>query len=475
MVFLVPIIVGSFSDIDLGLKIKNNLIRYFDIHSEIRICPAHKACLDLLKILKKDELEGVKVYITIEDKSNALSSLVDSNTTKPVITCPPLKDKNMCDIYSSISIPSGISPLTVLGAENAALSTAKIIGLSNEKVKEKISEYKQNMQNKLHIQNIMCKYEINDYYVDISKKQLLKNCVENTRLNAEIFKDLKLLRTGKVRDIYNFIENNISKNDTYVLVASDRISSFDRHLTTIPYKGEVLHKVSNWWFEQTKDIVPNHIIRSINSRTMMVKRCNVLPIEFVMRAYLTGSTQTSIWKNYEKGIRMYCGHKLNDGMVKNQKLPEILLTPTTKDEHDEIISEKEIYDRNILTPDIFKKCETYAFRLFTYGQEIAREKGLILVDTKYEFGIDKEGEILLVDELHTPDSSRYWLQHSYYERFLNNNEPESIDKEIVRKWVKANCGDPYDLNNKIEIPDNIRISLSLKYLELHELITGKCI
>lgn len=461
---------GSESDLDLGLKIKASLSNNFDIESDIRICSAHKACQNLLKILDKYEANtNVKVYITIAGKSNALSALVDGNSTKPVIACPPLKDTNMYDIYSSISMPSGISPLTVLGAENAAISAAKVIGLSCESLKEKLSEYKHNMKTKLNIQDVKCKYEVNDQF--LYNNSVLSTCVENTQEYTEIMKNLELLRTGKVRDIFKNNYNNFDE-ETYLMVASDRVSAFDRHLTTIPYKGIVLHKVSNWWFEQTKKIVPNHIIGSLNDRTMVVKTCQVIPIEFVMRAYLTGSTSTSIWKNYEKGSRMYCGHKLDDGMVKNQKLPEILLTPTTKDEHDEIISEQEIYTRNILTPEIFKKCESYAFKLFTYGQKVAKERGLILVDTKYEFGLDKEGNILLVDELHTPDSSRYWLYHSYKERFINNQDPESIDKEVVRRWVKENCGDPYDLNNKIEIPDDLRMLLSSKYLQLHELITG---
>ena len=473
MSYLVPIIMGSESDIDLGLKIKASLAKHFNIQSDIRICSAHKACLNLLKILESYENDtNVKVYITIAGKSNALSALVDGNSTKPVIACPPLKDTSMYDIYSSISMPSGISPLTILGAENAAISAAKIIGLSSDILKEKISEYKDNMKTKLHIQDVVCKYEIN--YNPLYSDDILSTCVENTQEYSHVMKNLELLRTGKVRDIFKNNYNNFDE-ETYLMVASDRVSAFDRHLTTIPYKGIVLHKVSNWWFEQTKDIVPNHIIGSLNDRTMIVKKCEVIPIEFVMRAYLTGSTSTSIWKNYEKGSRMYCGHKLEDGMVKNQKLQEILLTPTTKDEHDEIISEQEIYDRNILTPETFKKCESYAFKLFTYGQKVAKERGLILVDTKYEFGIDKDGNILLVDELHTPDSSRYWLQHSYKDRCSKNQDPESIDKEVVRKWVKTNCDDPYDLNNKIEIPNDIRLLLSSKYLQLHELITGNSI
>ena len=257
------------------------------------------------------------------------------------------------------------------------------------------------------------------------------------------------------------------------MIASDRVSAFDRHLTTIPYKGIVLHQVSNWWFERTKHLVPNHKIASYDNRTMIVKKCNVFPIEFVMRSYLTGSTQTSIWKNYEKGMRTYCGHELPNGMIRNQKLDNILLTPTTKDEHDELISENEIIQKNIMTRSEWEICKNYAFSLFELGQTLALENGLILVDTKYEFGIDENGTILLVDELHTPDSSRYWLYNSYKVRFVNNEEPESIDKEIVRKWVKENTKNPYDLNENIEIPDELRLKLSSKYLQLYKVITGK--
>ncbi len=474
MDYLVPIIIGSESDLEIGLKIQKIFKTYFNIKSEIRICSAHKACLELLKILQEYECKtNVKLYITIAGKSNALSALVDGNSSKPVISCPPLKDSSMYDIYSSISMPSGISPLTILGAENAVISATKIIGLSCDNLKEQIIDYKNNMQTKLHIQDIKCKYEINN--CDILNSDSLNNCIKNTQIDEPSFTDLQLLRTGKVRDIYTYPDTNDLKNEEYIMVASDRVSAFDRHLTTIPHKGIVLHKISNWWFEQTQNMVPNHIISSLNNRTMIVKKCQVLPIEFVMRAYMTGSTETSIWKNYEKGCRNYCGHTLQDGMIKNQKLPEILLTPTTKDEHDEIISEQEIYDRNIIEPYIFKQCQTYAFKLFTYGQNVAKQKGLILVDTKYEFGLDIDGNICLIDELHTPDSSRYWLKHSYTERFNNNQEPESIDKEVVRKWVKDNCDDPYNLNNNIEIPDDIRLKLSSKYLQLYELITGKII
>ena len=235
----------------------------------------------------------------------------------------------------------------------------------------------------------------------------------------------------------------------------------------------VLHKISRWWFDKTKHIVPNHVIDDSDDRIMKVKKCKVFPIEFVMRSYLTGSTDTSIWKNYEKGCRYYCGHKLPDNMKKNEKLSNILLTPTTKDEHDELISEKVIIEKKIMTLKEWETCKKYAYSLFQIGQEIASKNGLILVDTKYEFGIDEHGEIILVDELHTPDSSRYWFSNSYKERMSNGEEPESIDKEIIRKWIKNTYENPYDLTIEINIPNELRLSLSNKYLQLYNLITNQ--
>ena len=297
------------------------------------------------------------------------------------------------------------------------------------------------------------------------KQECLNNCIYDT--SKLLKQDEKLVKTGKVRDVYE------TKDANYYLIASDRISAFDRHLTTIPYKGTVLHKVSEWWFDKTKHIVPNHVIEDVNERTMKVKQCKVFPIEFVMRSYLTGSTDTSIWKNYEKGCRYYCGHNLPNNMIKNQKLPNILLTPTTKDEHDELISEKVIIEKKIMTLQEWETCKKYAYSLFQIGQETAAKNGLILVDTKYEFGVDDNGKIILVDELHTPDSSRYWFSNSYDERMSKGEEPESIDKEIIRKWVKKIYGNPYDLSIDIHIPDELRLKLAEKYVLLYKLITNE--
>ena len=295
-------------------------------------------------------------------------------------------------------------------------------------------------------------------------EECLNNCIHDTSKLIE--KKSKLVRTGKVRDVYE------TEDSKFILIASDKLSAFDRHLTTIPDKGNILNKISTWWFNKTKNLVPNHLLNS-RDNYIRVEKTEVIPIEFVVRSYMTGSTNTSIWKNYEKGSRMYCGHHLPDGLVKNQELPQILLTPTTKDEHDELISKEVIIEDKIMTLKQWETCKTYAYSLFQYGQELALKNGLILVDTKYEFGMDEDGKIILVDELHTPDSSRYWFNNSYDERMLEGEEPESIDKEIIRKWIKKTYKNPYDLSMDINIPNDLRLNLSQKYLQLYNLITNE--
>jgi Phosphoribosylaminoimidazolesuccinocarboxamide (SAICAR) synthase len=259
--------------------------------------------------------------------------------------------------------------------------------------------------------------------------------------------------------------------ENLILFASDKLRSFDRVLTTIPAKGLILNKISEWWFKKTEKLVPNHFISS-EDRCMIVKKADVFPIEFVMRNYLTGSTSTSIWKNYEAGMRYYCGHKLKDGMIKDQKLERAILTPTTKGKKDELISKKIIIERGIMTKEDYEVCERYAHKLFEIGVHEAGKRGLILVDTKYEFGKTKDGNIVLIDEVHTPDSSRYWLEHSYKSRFKEGKSPEMIDKEIIRKWIRKNYEDPYTAN-KIMISDDIRMLTYVRYIQLYEIITGE--
>ena len=270
---------------------------------------------------------------------------------------------------------------------------------------------------------------------------------------------------GKVRDRYDL-------SDKLALVTTDRQSGFDRMLAKVPYKGQVLNLTSAYWFEQTKDIIQNHIISIPHPNVSIVKKCTPFPIEFVVRSYMTGSTSTSIWKNYSNGVRNYCGHDLPDGMVKNQKLEKNILTPTTKEEHDRPISEADIVKEEWMTKEDLDVCGKAALAIFARGQKIAAERGLILVDTKYEFGKDEDGNILLIDEVQTPDSSRYWLAASYEERIKNGLEPENIDKEFLRLWFSKQC-DPYKDEVIPDAPKELVCELSRRYISLYEMITGK--
>ncbi len=270
---------------------------------------------------------------------------------------------------------------------------------------------------------------------------------------------------GKVRDTYDL-------GDRLILITTDRQSAFDRVLASVPYKGQVLNLTSAWWFEKTEHIIPNHVIAIPDANVTIAKKCTVFPIEFVVRGYITGTTSTSLWTQYKNGVRNYCGNELPEGMKKNQRLAKPMLTPTTKEEkHDRPISPKEIVDEKWMSAEDWKKASEAALKLFQFGVETAAKHGLILVDTKYELGKDADGNIVLIDEIHTPDSSRYWLANNYEERFQNNQEPQNIDKEFLRLWFNDNC-DPY--NDKVlpEAPEELIVTLSSRYIQLYEMITG---
>ena len=260
-----------------------------------------------------------------------------------------------------------------------------------------------------------------DKFIDAKRSSTMKQ----TEINTELLPFFVKKAIGKVRDIYTC-------KDMILIVTTDRQSAFDRQLATVPCKGQVLNMISLWWFQQSKHIVPNHIISSPHCNITIGKKCTVFPVEFVMRGYITGSTSTSLWTNYNKGVRLYCGHTFPDGLVKNQKLDENKLTPTTKsDEHDELISAEQIVSSALMTQEDWNTCARYAHSLLEFGQQTALKRGLILVDTKYEFGKDENGNIMVIDEIHTPDSSRYWLASSYASRmaagevtysFVTNNQ-----------------------------------------------------
>ena len=287
------------------------------------------------------------------------------------------------------------------------------------------------------------------------------NCLQDTEALG-----LPGFRRGKVRDTFDL-------GETLVLITTDRQSAFDRVLASIPFKGQVLNQVSEFWFKETADIVPNHVISVPDPNVTVAKKGRVVPIEFVVRGYMTGSTSTSIWKNYERGVRDYCGHRLPDGMEKNQALAANLITPTTKsDEHDELVSAQSILERGLVEEATWRRLEEIVLALFARGQEIAARNGLILVDTKYELAWDADGEIMLIDEIHTPDSSRYWLAESYEERHAAGQEPENIDKEFLRLWFADHC-DPYNDPELPPAPDELVTELSSRYIMLYEMITGR--
>lgn len=280
------------------------------------------------------------------------------------------------------------------------------------------------------------------------------------------FTNLGEKKVGKVRDIY-------IGDKTITLVSTDRHSSFDRIIAYIPFKGEVLNQISLFWFENTKDIIQNHVLSTPDANVLKARKCSPLPIECVMRGYITGVTGTSLWSHYKDGKRDFGNFTLPDNMKKNQKLVEPVFTPTTKsDEHDRPITPKEIVSEGILSEDLTKEIERVSKALFTRGQKIALSHGLILVDTKYEFGLDENGKLTLIDEIHTPDSSRYWKAGTYQEKFDKEEEPEYFDKEFLRLWFKDNC-DPY--NDKIlpKAPEDLVVELSRRYIEIYETITGK--
>jgi len=287
----------------------------------------------------------------------------------------------------------------------------------------------------------------------------------NDVLTETNFSNLGEKKIGKVRDVY-------VGEDTIALVSTDRHTSFDRKIAEVPFKGEVLTQISLFWFEQTKDIIQNHIISCPDPNVVVVKKCKVIPIEMVVRGYLTGSTNTSIWPMYEKGERTFYGITLPDGLKRNQKLDQPVLTPTTKsDEHDRPITPTEIVSEGIVDQAMWNKMAEMAIKVFKRGQEIALSKGLILVDTKYEFGLDDTGSLTLIDEVHTPDSSRYWKSATYEERFNKGLDPEFFDKEFLRLWFKDNC-DPYKDEVLPKAPDELVAELARRYIEIYETITG---
>jgi phosphoribosylaminoimidazole-succinocarboxamide synthase len=262
------------------------------------------------------------------------------------------------------------------------------------------------------------------------------------------------------------------------IIVTDRLSAFDAVACTIPFKGQVLNQLAQFWFEHTRAIAPNHMIAVPDPNVMVVRECEPLPVEFVMRAYLTGSTSTSIWRAYETGARTYCGHRLPDGMRKNQPLPHAILTPTTKapkGEHDVPVSRDELLAMGRITAELFDRAAELAATVFAAGQRHAASQGLILADTKYEIGIDRSrpagDQLVLIDEIHTPDSSRYWYASDFDARLARGEEPRSLDKDETRRWLASEGHWTGDGPPPV-VPDTVRVEAARRYIAAYELVTG---
>ncbi len=297
----------------------------------------------------------------------------------------------------------------------------------------------------------------------IDPQQQIDNCLTDAE-----FPELPNHTSGKVRESYDLPDGR------RVMIATDRQSAFDHVLAAVPHKGQVLNQTAAFWFAETADICPNHLLEMPDPCVAIGQRLDMLPIEMIVRDYMTGSTETSIWPMYQRGERRLYGIDFPDGLVKNQKLPGTILTPTTKaaqGEHDAPITASEIVAQNLLTQAEWDELAEKSLAIFARGREIAADNGLILVDTKYEFGLDSEGRITLADEIHTPDSSRFWVAASYPDRLAAGAEPESLDKEFLRLWINDRC-DPY--NDPIpEISTETLIEFSGKYVALYETVTGR--
>jgi phosphoribosylaminoimidazole-succinocarboxamide synthase len=273
--------------------------------------------------------------------------------------------------------------------------------------------------------------------------------------------------SGKVRE-------NFTRGDERLIIVTDRVSAFDVVLGTIPFKGQILNGLARYWFEQTADLMPNHMIDVPDPQAMRVVECQPIPVEIVVRAYLTGSTSTSILRAYERGERTFCGHALPDGLRRHDRLPRAIVTPSTKAPkggHDESVARDVLFARGLVDPSTFEQLERRALQLFEYGQRIAAERGLLLVDTKYELGRSRAGEIVLIDEIHTPDSSRYWYADSYERAMSDGRDPRALDKEFVRRWLVEQGFDGHGAPPDLPLP--IRVEAAKRYIEAFERLTGQ--
>lgn len=295
--------------------------------------------------------------------------------------------------------------------------------------------------------------------------------IPDTQLHAQLPHTLRQLDLPALGELYRGkVRDNYSRGDRIVMITTDRISAFDHVLGTIPFKGEVLSRLTSFWFDKVKDIAPTHILEVPDPSVMVVKRAEAFPVEIIIRGYITGS----LWRDYQSGKAGAYGIEWPKGLRKDQRFDEPILTPSTKAQygmHDEPISEKEILERKLVAPELWREATDVARRMFARGQEWARSRGLILVDTKYEMGISG-GKLTVIDEIHTPDSSRYWIADGYEDRYAKGVDQEMLDKENIRQWLIREHG--FSGHGKPPpLTDEVRVMLARKYIEVFELLTGE--
>lgn len=451
---LVGIIMGSDSDLPV-MKEAALQIEEFDIPYEIKIVSAHRTPELMFQYAKDAVQNGLKVIIAGAGGAAHLPGMVAAITSLPVIGVP-VQSKAMSGIdslYSIVQMPPGVpvATMAVNGAKNAGILAAQIIGTGDKNVLEKIDAYKEGLKKMVD---------------DKNKKLDIIRSIPLALTSIDIPK-LGKKEQGKVRDIY-------FKKDKRILITTDRQSAFDVILGSIPFKGAVLNQLSQFWFQHTNKIVQNHMIEVPDPNVMITHNCQSIPVEMVVRGYISGVTTTSIWHSYQKGERVIYGIQFPEGLKKNQKLSKPVITPTThgggKNGHDERLTKEEIISRGLVDKKLYEQMEKAALALFEFGTKVCKQQGLILVDTKYEFGLHK-GKLMLIDEIHTPDSSRFWIAESYKERFEKEREPENFDKEFLRLWYaeKGYKGD----GPPPPMSEELIVQTAQRYISVYEKITGK--
>jgi phosphoribosylaminoimidazole carboxylase len=521
----VGIVMGSDSDLATMIEAAK-FLDSMGVAYEVRIVSAHRTPEWLEEYATSARRRGLKAIIAGAGGAAHLPGVMAALTPIPVIGVPvvpssAIKKDGEDALYSILQMPAGIPVATMAigNAKNAGIFAAQILAASNRRLYLKLVQFKEQLRQEVMAKDAKLQaLGWQDYLKAMNSKPatvvqangqkpanllqfgtlaprpyfnntaLIAKSDTRTRLyvasgkvkanphvNESLVAALKefnidkmyAIAVGKVRDCYIL-------NDIMVLVTTDRLTAFDRPVANIPCKGAVLNLVADYWFKATAHIMQNHVLAVPHPNVTIAKRVTPFKVEIVVREYLTGSTATSIKTLYEKGERNFGGIVFPDGMKAHQKLPRVILTPTTKsDEHDAPITAEEIVSSGLMSQAQWDECSTKALELFAFARDQVAERGLILVDTKMEMGVDENGKIIVIDELFTPDSSRYWLADSYDAQAIAKGEgkpPKNIDKEFIRVWINENC-DPY--NSDIPtIPEHLILELGRRYVQLYELITG---